>query len=141
MACQTSCVDRPSRLPLYIGIFLLACGWAVIFLGWYQAGRQDLETGQLPYVISGGFGGFGLLLMGVIAIVLDVVRQAESQLRQSAEQLHERMQELAETFVLGQATPRRSGAQEPTTTTASRPRRRRRRRPQQRPGSTPTAST
>jgi hypothetical protein len=98
-------VDRPSRLPLYVGIALLAFGWVVVGLGWWQAGRQDLETGQLPYVISGGFGGFGLILMGLIGIIADVVRQAESKLRRSAEVLHERMQELAEAFVLEQASP------------------------------------
>ena len=68
-------------------------------IGWYQSGQQDLETGQLPYVISGGFGGFGLILMGVIGILADVVRQAESKLRHSADELHDRMQELAEIFV------------------------------------------
>jgi hypothetical protein len=92
-------VERPSRLPLYVGIALLALGWTVVGIGWYQAGQQDLETGQLPYVISGGFGGFGLILMGVIGILADVVRQAESKLRNSADELHDRMRELAEIFV------------------------------------------
>jgi hypothetical protein len=92
-------VERPSRLPLYVGIALLALGWTVLGIGWYQSGQQDLETGQLPYVISGGFGGFGLILMGVIGILADVVRQAETKLRRSAEELHDRMQELAEVFV------------------------------------------
>lgn len=92
-------MERPSRLPLYIGVALLVSGWVVVGVGWYQAGQQDLETGQLPYVISGGFGGFGLILMGVIGILADVVRQAETSLRRSAEDLHHRMQELAEMFV------------------------------------------
>jgi hypothetical protein len=92
-------VERPSRLPLYVGIALLALGWIVVAVGWYQSGRQDLETGQIPYVISGGFGGFGLILMGVIGILADVVRQAETKLRRSADELHKRMQELAEVFV------------------------------------------
>lgn len=98
-------MDRPSRLPLYLGIVLLVAGWVVIILGWYQAGRQDLETGQLPYVISGGFGGFGLVLMGIVSMLADVVRQAEARLRRSADELHRRMEELAEAFVLEAARP------------------------------------
>jgi hypothetical protein len=111
---------------LVIGFVLVACGWAVIFLGWYQAGRQDLETGQLPYIISGGFGGFGLVVVGAIAILIDVVRQAETKLRHSAEELHARMQELAETFVNGQASDDLLD-EEPAPAPKPRPRRRRRR--------------
>lgn len=92
-------MDRPSRLPLYLGGILVACGWVAIGLGWWQAGRQDLETGQLPFVISGGFGGFGLLLMGAIAVLIDFVRQAEWALRRSAEDLHVRMEQVIDTFV------------------------------------------
>jgi hypothetical protein len=111
-------VRPPSRLPLYLGVLLLVAGWAVLTIGWYQAGQQDLETGQIPYVISGGFGGFGLILMGIISILVDVVRQAESKLRRSAEELHQRMEELAETFVNNSELPPRPQA-------ARRPRRRR----------------
>jgi hypothetical protein len=129
-------MERPSRLPLYVGIALLIVGWAVIFIGWYQSGQQDLETGQLPYVISGGFGGFGLIIMGVIAILADVVRQAESKLRHSAEELHHRMEELAEIFVrqtAGRPAPGADRAAVQEAAGADRSRRRRPRQSQQRP--------
>src|SRR5437879_6159296 len=74
---QTDWVKRPSRLPLYIGLFLVVAGWVALFVGWYQAGRQDLQTGQIPYVLSGGFGGWALLAMGTLTIFVDVVRQIE----------------------------------------------------------------
>lgn len=70
-------MDRPSRFPLYLGIVVISTGWVVLLVAWYQAGRQDIETGQLPYVLSGGFGAIGLLAMGGMAIVVDLLRQAE----------------------------------------------------------------
>ena len=70
-------MKRPNRLPLYLGVPLVLAGWVALFLGWYQAGRQDLQTGQIPYLLSGGFGGWALLAMGTLLIFIDVVRQIE----------------------------------------------------------------
>lgn len=75
----------PSRFPLYLGALLIACGWIVLYLGWEQAGRQEIETGQIPYLLSGGFGGLGLLLLGVAGVLIDAIGRSGAAQRQAAE--------------------------------------------------------
>lgn len=86
----------PNRLPFVLGLLLVAGGFAAIAAGWYQAGRQELEAGQLPYLISGGFGGVGLLLLGAAAIVASVVQRALWEQRASIDELGRNIARLAE---------------------------------------------
>lgn len=74
---------------------VIVAGWVVLFLGWYQAGRQDLETGQIPYVLSGGFGGWGLLVMGGMAVLIDLFRQAEWRAHQRLDELRTALDDIA----------------------------------------------
>lgn len=67
----------PSRLPLIIGLVLVAAGWAAIALGWWRSTQFELETGQLPFILSGGFGGAGLLLLGAAGVLVDVVQRTQ----------------------------------------------------------------
>jgi hypothetical protein len=100
---------------LYVGIVLIALGWAAIFLGWQRAARLDLETGQLPYVLSGGFGGFGLLVLGAAGVVIDVMQRTQWQARRTLEELRGAIETLAQ-----------SGARDDDEVAARRPARRRR---------------
>lgn len=118
-------MDRPSRFPLYLGVVVIAAGWVVLFLGWYQAGRQDLETGQIPYVLSGGFGGWGLLVMGGVGVLVDLVRQAEWRANQRLDELRGVLEEIAGA-VERPSRPSREREPEPGGTPRRRPRRRRR---------------
>jgi hypothetical protein len=83
---------------LYLGLALAAAGWAALFLGWYQAGRQDLETGQIPYVLSGGFGGWGLLAMGALGVLMDFVRQAEWRAHRHLHELQRALEQLGDSL-------------------------------------------
>jgi hypothetical protein len=89
-------VKRPGRFLLYLGVVLVLAGWAALLVAWYQAGRQDLQTGQIPYVLSGGFGGWGLLAMGGLAIFLDVVRQIEWRAHTHLREVQRTLDRLAE---------------------------------------------
>lgn len=88
-------MDRPSRLPLYVGILVIVAGWVTLFVAWYQAGRQELETGQIPYVLSGGFGALGLLAMGGMAVLIDLARQAEWRAMQHLDDLRQALEGVA----------------------------------------------
>lgn len=85
----------PTRLPLYVGLLLIACGWAAIYLGWRQAGEQELDTGQIPFLLSGGFGGLGLLLMGVGGVLVDAVQRASWMHRHTLEQVRSLLERVA----------------------------------------------
>lgn len=77
----------PSKLSLILGLVLVAAGWGVVFAGWYQASRQELEAGQIPYVISGGIGGLGLLVLGATGILVYVLQRAHWQQRSAIDEL------------------------------------------------------
>src|SRR5438034_11700197 len=101
---------RPTRLPLYLGLVLAAAGWAALLVGWYQAGRQDLQTGQIPYVLSGGFGGWALLAMGTLLIFIDVVRQIEWRAHMHLRDVQKTLDRLGEK--LAEPAPARAAAPE-----------------------------
>ena len=49
-------------------IALLACGIVFVMLGWYGAANTNIITEQIPYLISGGLLGLGLIIVsGILA--------------------------------------------------------------------------
>jgi hypothetical protein len=52
------------RWLLIVGGILAPVGIVVVIIGWYGAAHTAYEFEQLPYVISGGLLGLGLVLIG-----------------------------------------------------------------------------
>ncbi len=52
------------RMLLFPGAFALVAGFVFMFFGWYGAARTSREIEQVPYLISGGFIGLGLVFIG-----------------------------------------------------------------------------
>lgn len=55
---------RAQRLLLVLGALLLPLGLGVILLGWLGAANTPLLFEQIPYLISGGLLGLGLVFTG-----------------------------------------------------------------------------
>lgn len=52
------------RLLFLLGAVLCPLGFLVIMLGWRGAGGTGLVFEQIPFLISGGLGGLGLMVVG-----------------------------------------------------------------------------
>src|SRR6266481_8902811 len=53
-----------TRMLLLPGAFTLVVGFLFMFFGWYGAARTPRQIEQIPYLISGGFIGLGLVFVG-----------------------------------------------------------------------------
>src|SRR5829696_3983569 len=65
-----------SRFGGVLGIAYCIAGFFLIFLGWNGAATYDRVPAQIPYVVSGGFGGLGLIVVGSALIVAQSRRSA-----------------------------------------------------------------
>ncbi len=53
-----------TRMLLLPGAITLVLGFIFMFFGWYGAARTPRQIEQIPYLISGGFIGLGLVFVG-----------------------------------------------------------------------------
>lgn len=63
------------KSPLYTAVALVGLGFLLVFLGWNGAAGKDHTPGQIPYVISGGVAGLGLILCGLTVVIVQSVRR------------------------------------------------------------------
>jgi hypothetical protein len=83
-----------SPAPTYIGVAVAAAGFALIFYAWSKvAGIADNVALQMPYLVSGGLTGLGLVMVGV-TIINVAAKRRDARLRQQqtellADALHE----------------------------------------------------
>lgn len=58
-----------------MGMGFAVVGFLVILLAWNGAAGLDYAQGQLPYLISGGVGGLGLVVVGAALVVAESNRR------------------------------------------------------------------
>lgn len=84
-----------SSVLTYVGLGLVVAGFGLIGLAWNASATRDVVAFQVPYLVSGGFTGLGLIMVGATAINVNVKRQEGEIRRRQLERLVE---------VLGNAT-------------------------------------
>jgi hypothetical protein len=63
-----------------LGVALAVLGFIVIGLGWNGAAERITLVQQLPYLLSGGFFGLGLVVLGAAVLVADSHRRDRAEL-------------------------------------------------------------
>jgi len=85
------------RMLLLPGAFALVAGFVFMFFGWYGAARTTREIEQVPYLISGGFIGLGLVFVGALLLACAFWMSMLQRFSEEAdERTDARMRELAE---------------------------------------------
>jgi hypothetical protein len=101
---QGKAPDRQVRYGRILGLVFLLIGFIAIGLGWNGMAKNACPDCQLPYLLSGGATGIGLILLGATLLITAQVRDERMKL---AEQLRQ----------VGTAISKAVGAAGPTAAT------------------------
>ena len=75
--------------PVSAGLALVVAGFVALFLAWNGAAGVDHVEGQLPYLISGGLVGIGLIGAGLTVVNVQTRRADQAELLHRLEALLE----------------------------------------------------
>lgn len=75
--------DRQVRYGRILGLTFLLAGFVAIGLGWNGMAREACADCQLPFLLSGGAAGLGLILLGSTLIVAAQLRDERLKLAQT----------------------------------------------------------
>lgn len=70
-----------------LGMAFMAAGFVALFLAWNGAADLDYTQGQIPYLISGGVGGLGLIIIGAALLVIESSRRDRIELEGRLDEL------------------------------------------------------
>ena len=73
----------------YVPIALLMVGFGLIGLAWNGAASWDCAECQIPYMISGGLTGLGLIFFGAVALIARAIKTGQTQQAKALEQLND----------------------------------------------------
>lgn len=72
-----------------MALAFIAGGFIVLFIAWNGAASIDFVQGQVPYLISGGFVGLGMIIVGVGLMLFESGRRAGTKVDRKMDELSE----------------------------------------------------
>jgi len=72
--------DRQVRYGRILGLFFCVAGFTTIGFGWNGMAKVACPDCQLPYLLSGGAAGLGLILIGVALLIMAQLRDERTKL-------------------------------------------------------------
>lgn len=85
-------------LGVWIGLLLTAAGFGLLAFTWAQTAALLDVSAQIPYLVSGGLVGLGLILVGLLVINLSVKRREATDRRRQLEEVREALVRLRTTI-------------------------------------------
>ncbi len=79
--------DRQVRYGRILGLVFLLVGFVAIGLGWNGMAKIAYADGQLPYLLSGGAAGVGLILLGATLLIVAQFRDERMKLADQLRQV------------------------------------------------------
>jgi hypothetical protein len=89
--------------PVNAGVALVLAGFVALFLAWNGASGIDYVEGQLPYLLSGGLVGLGLIGAGLTVVNVQARRQDQAELLAHLQELTDLLRDEAEAEPTGRA--------------------------------------
>jgi len=91
-------MDPASQVPTLIGVAVAAIGFALMGIAWVKvAGLTDVWR-QMPYLMSAGLPGLGLVMTGLVLVNVSVRRQDGAARARQMAALSEALTELQQTL-------------------------------------------
>jgi hypothetical protein len=78
-----------SRMGGKLGVGFCVAGFLLLFLGWNGAASTDRVASQVPYLVSGGFAGLALVVLGVGLLVVQSNRADRAALQATIRELRD----------------------------------------------------
>lgn len=83
--------DFVKNQPQAVAVTVMVVGFVFLFLGWNGAAGIDFVSGQVPYLISGGFVGLGLVGAGLSLAVIQAHRRDTQDLLAKLDEIADKM--------------------------------------------------